>query len=57
MKAVIAGLLVVMGGLGGMEHPTSDAVLVQCVMVFLAGLALMWAGVDGITAQNQNQNN
>jgi hypothetical protein len=42
------GFLIVMGSVGGIEQSTSDAVMIQCGMLALAGLALMWAGVSGI---------
>lgn len=46
--AVIAvfGFLSVAGAVGGMEDPANS--LAQCVGVALAGLGLMYAGVNGI---------
>jgi hypothetical protein len=46
--ATMVGFMIVFGSVGGMEQTTSTAVMIQCGMLALAGLALMWAGVSGI---------
>ena len=46
--AIMVGFMIVFGSVGGMEQTTSDAVMIQCGILALAGLALMWAGVTGI---------
>lgn len=44
MIRFIVGLLLVLGGIGGIEHSTPDSSLVGSLLTCVAGLALMaWA--------------
>jgi hypothetical protein len=42
----VMGFLTVFGAVGGMEDP--DTSLIRLTLIACAGLALMWAGIQGI---------
>jgi hypothetical protein len=43
----IAGLIIVMAAAGGLDN-ASDAQLIPCIMIAIAGLALMATGVSAM---------
>lgn len=45
MFRVILGFLLMLGGVGGIEHSVSDAELTQAVSVALLGLILFYFGM------------
>lgn len=47
----VAGLLMTMGGVGGVENSLDNLALLQSVLVAVAGLAVMGCGVLAIKTQ------
>lgn len=46
---IIVGLITVMAAVGGMEDPSQSAFLIQQVMIAVAGLGIMFTGVNAAT--------
>ena len=55
MKAttfILLGLLMVMGGVGGIEHSPDLTTMVQSTCISIVGVIAMWIGTSIINEQN-----
>lgn len=42
---ILTGFLLMLGGVGGVEHSTTDLVLVEAAAIALLGAAVAWCGI------------
>lgn len=50
----VAGLVLVLGAVGGIEHSATDSALWLAVAIAAVGMAVMYSGTRAITAHTRN---